>query len=39
MCYVITRIEEETRNAREDFLQEAAPIKAKGLSVCYVELL
>jgi hypothetical protein len=38
MSYVVTWIEEETGNTRDELLQETAPIKAKGLSVCYVEL-
>jgi hypothetical protein len=38
MCYVVTWIEEETGNKREELLEEAAPIKADGLSVRYVEL-
>jgi hypothetical protein len=33
MCYVVTWIEEETGNTREELLEEAAPIKAEGLSV------
>jgi hypothetical protein len=33
MCYVVTWIEEETGNTREELLEEAAPIKAEGLSI------